>query len=719
MNNTKKTVSSFLILGLLACSGFLALNTASSSFERVNAESPSFSSAKTKKWAAEDFSGEVDADSNEITATVSQNNLTDTSQSLKVTFRSKTIPGYRTAIGNYVIQIDDPNFTGDEDNPVAEDYDVYDEATGFPILNGYVSFILGGSGRNANVYLPSTLTRKKEGANFIIKVTRVAANALTVDGAQYDGKNIWDKDRVKNIYIPNTMETIEAGAFTGYTWSGSAEDDPVIHYEGTTLPSGFAAGWTDAPEVAWDLSSTSYNNKASKAANVGGKLNDLPDPLGRPVNFVLGCRQDANHAIFNEPEHNKPLVVQYDRVVTENGVEKSRTTEFEELPILNENGPYDSIGPISSLSIPREFSFRIGQNEQIDPSSLVFHNIYEAGKSGETFAPDMSKPLKVVPTVSFSTSRHIGDLVSIKASMNSYFAGYSMFTLTMDKNLSITSTKYPEPHSLYLDVKSAMYEQNVSKIKTGETRIRYSLYNLYNSSYHFQYIGKNGEIKDITIPLKSVISYQELTSDKGNKVAVLLKNSAVAPDFSVDKVIMFELVDITIQMDLLTTSASGSTSILGKSSISYKFAYIEVYKLEKPASFFNWDLFLIIFFIAYVAVYVGAAFLVYKIMKEKFKNDEFRRVNGKKFIKQAALSGGGLGIVLAAVLFIIMRTSGFKNTIVVFNPTDPLLIAFSIVGMIILGYFIVYVIKLVKAERERRKAIRLKLNEDVEDDGTK
>ena len=105
-------------------------------------------------------------------------------------------------------------------------------------------------------------------------------------------------------------------------------------------------------------------------------------------------------------------------------------------------------------------------------------------------------------------------------------------------------------------------------------------------------------------------------------------------------------------------------------------------------------------------------------MKEKFKNDEFRRVNDKKFLKQAIIGGLGLGEVVLAILFLIMRTSGFKNTIVVFNPTDPFLIVTAIVGLIIVGYFIVYVIKLIKAEKERRKAIRLKLNEDVEDDGT-
>ena len=175
-------------------------------------------------------------------------------------------------------------------------------------------------------------------------------------------------------------------------------------------------------------------------------------------------------------------------------------------------------------------------------------------------------------------------------------------------------------------------------------------------------------------------------------------------------------------MDLLATSDTGSVTILGKSSKSYKFAYITV--VDNVASnaalgVFDWNIFLIVFFAAYIAIYAAAAFGLYKHMKEKYKNDEFRRVNDKKFLKSAILGGLGLGEVLAALLFLIMRTVGFKNTIVVFNPTDPILIGTAIAALIIIGYFIVHVIKRVKAEIERRKAIRLKLDEDVEDDGTK
>ena len=79
----------------------------------------------------------------------------------------------------------------------------------------------------------------------------------------------------------------------------------------------------------------------------------------------------------------------------------------------------------------------------------------------------------------------------------------------------------------------------------------------------------------------------------------------------------------------------------------------------------------------------------------------------------------GFLVIAAAIVFILMRVSGFANTIVAFNPTDPILIVFAVAGMIIGGYFIVLLVKAIKVEKERRKAIRLKLNEDVEDDGTK
>ena len=706
MNNIKKTVSSFLVLGLLACSGFVAANELTRSFDAANATAPiSLQKSSAKAYTADDFLSEEEANYEELGVSITQSTLTDTSQSLTVSFRSKTLAGYKTAIGNYIVEIDDPNYTGDDQNPAPEGYDKFNEETGLPEFEGRIAFIIGSvSEKNKNVYLPTKFTKA---GKFTARITTIGAGCVSAEGTEFNGDNAWSKEKITNIYIPNSIEKVEAGAFLGVPTEGV-----TIHYEGTEFPASiFETGWTDASASALDASATSYNLKANKKASAAAGKVDLPDALGRPINFILGCKQDPNNEKVASADCNRPLVIQYDKVKGEN-----RETIFEELELTNTtNSPYDSCGKLSAMSYTRLFGYKLGEGESIDDQSIIFHNIMKADATGKV---DTTKTYFAKPTIGYSEKQNITNLVSFKASRNSRFAGYSMFTLRMDKNLSITSERYPTPHSLYLDVKTDIYEQNKASIESGKTKIRYSLYNLYNSSFHFQYIGKSGELKDIVVPVKSLISYQTLDNNKNNLVSVLLKDSAIAPDFAPEKVRLFELQNITIQMDLLTTSDSGSTSILGKSSISYRFAYITVIDTDKNVKVFNWNLFLIIFFIAYVVVYAAAAFATYKIMKEKFKNDEFRRVNDKKFLKQALLGGGGLGLVLCAILFVFMRTVGFKNTIVVFNPTDPLLIAFSIVGLIIVGYFIVYIIKLVKAERERRKAIRLKLNEDVADDGT-
>ena len=711
MNNIKKTVSSFLVLGLLASSGFFAVSTTlNRSFTAANATAPTeYVKSSAREYTADDFSSEEEANYEELGVSITQSTLTDTSQSLTVSFRSKTLAGYKTAIGNYIVEIDDPNYTGDDQNPAPDGYDVFNEETGLPEFEGKIAFIIGSvSAKNKKVYLPSTFTKA---GKFTAKITTIGAGCVSADGAEFSGQNAWSTGKITDVYIPNTIEKVEAGAFTGVPSEGV-----TIHYEGTEFSSSvFASGWTDAAASALDASANSYDARANKKANATAGKVELPDPLGRPINFILGCTRDPNNEKVADEKCDRPLVIQYDKVTNNNGAE-TRETIYEELSLTNStNSPYDSCGKLSAMSYTRLFGYKLGPNESIDDESIIFHNIMKADATGVV---DTSKSYFAKPIIGYHEKQSISNLVTFKASTNSTFAGYSMFTLKMDKNLSITSERYPTPHSLYLDVKTDIYEQNKQSIESGRTKIRYSLYNLYNSSFHFQYVGSGNELKDIVVPVKSLISYQTLDNNKGNLVSVLLKDKAIAPDFKPEKVRLFELQDITIQMDLLTTTDSGSTSILGKSSISYRFAYITVIDTQKNISVFNWNMFLIIFFIAYVIVYAAAAFGVYKFMKEKFKNDEFRRVNDKKFLKQALLGGGGLGLVLCAILFIFMRTVGFKNTIVVFNPTDPLLIGFSIVGLIIVGYFIVYVIKLVKAERERRKAIRLKLNEDVADDGT-
>ena len=80
---------------------------------------------------------------------------------------------------------------------------------------------------------------------------------------------------------------------------------------------------------------------------------------------------------------------------------------------------------------------------------------------------------------------------------------------------------------------------------------------------------------------------------------------------------------------------------------------------------------------------------------------------------------GGLAIVILALMFIIFRFEAFNNAVVVYNPIDAYVIVFAVAAVITIGYYIKFFYTMIKTNLEKKKAIKLKLDEDVQDDGTK
>ena len=746
MNNIKKMMSHLLVLSVIG-GGLVA--GVFSSISKDNKSVGNYSYAPTiekqQKVNANDYSAEEMVDEEELTVTISASNVTETSQSIDVSFRSKTSIGFNDIRQkNFIISVNDPLFRGTK-NPVPDPeteeleqpFDRYEEIkTGkdengediiekLPVFDGAVAYILGTS-KNNSVYIPNKFIWDK---NFIIEVTSISANCITEKGAEYHNKNKWKK--VKDIFLPKEIVTAEPGAFT------SIPADVTIHYEGQTIPEGFAAGWVDNLDrvvcqktVPVEPEEPNENSEAIKiAARFDGEepeekiylekyrtqnIAGLVEDLDASASFIVGCSNTINTK-YSTAKFNRPLVIEYD--VVKDG---QKTKKYQELELTNTlNHYYDAVGDIRSSKYQRTIAFRLEKGEEVDDASIRFHNIMRVVE--DSVEVDTSKTYCAIPKIAYGgkakAKQKLSDLVSFKRGTNGTFAGYSIFSLSMNKNLSLVSERFAEPHSAYLDLATNMYIQNEAKIKSGEIKIRYLIYNLYKSSALIKYKGKGGEIKTVQMPIKTDITYQILERSKGNKVSLLFKNSSIGSDFSADKVVGFELVNVTMRMELITTSSAGSLSIIGKTGVEYKFGYLTVFE-DAKSNAFNWNIFLIIFLVAYVVLYAAGSYILFLVMKEKYKNDEFRRVNNKKFFKTALLDGLGFGVIAYAILFLIMRTTGFLNTIAVFNPVDPLLIGFAIAGAIIGGYFIVSLIKRIKVANERRKAIKLRLNEDVDEDGT-
>lgn len=729
MKHCKKLFSGLLTIGFLSTLGI----TAGHQNARFNAANAASGQDTEESYSEADFADETLVDEAELTVGITQSTTTATSQAIVLNFRSRTSVGFQPAKQNYIAQINDENFTGDQNKPAPEGYDrtyTYfelneegeEEEKVVPLFDGMITYVTGAKDTaGKRIYIPSYFVKR---GKFAIAIVTICTNATTEDGVEYNpsgsakGKNCWtnanNSSRITDIYIPDTVTTVESEAFTG------VPDYVNLHVEGNSLPIGFADDWTDALDSQIEISDDCYvdtsGEPVSKEAYAGPvNVTDLAES----TNFILGYKQNE---FYPGEEYDKPLVAQYDIVKFVEGGEQRRTV-YERLEVLSNKNSYDGVGDIGTTSFSRTIDIELEKDETIDDESVIIHNIYKIIDDEEhnTYTIDLNNHFYAVPSIDYSLKIDIEDLVSFEESGNGKFCGFSRFSLLMSKNLSHVSEAYPEPHSYYLDLKTNIYEQNRESINSGKTSIRYSLYNLYKASYHFVYEGSGGEIKDIIVPIdiSSGITYQVLNKDNGNVVACVLQDSAVASDFSADKVIKFEIKDLTVQMDLFTTSSSGSTSILGKSAIAYTFAYVTVFdRGDTTKSAFNFNLFVLLFFIGFVAGYAILAFIMFKVMKERYKNDEFRRVNNKKFLKSAVIGGIGSVIFALAVLFIIIRFSGFYNSIVTFNPADPFVIAFAIAGLVAFGYFVVVMVKMIKAEKERRKSIRLRLDEDVVDDGT-
>jgi amino acid transporter len=113
---------------------------------------------------------------------------------------------------------------------------------------------------------------------------------------------------------------------------------------------------------------------------------------------------------------------------------------------------------------------------------------------------------------------------------------------------------------------------------------------------------------------------------------------------------------------------------------------------------------------------LAVAYFFYK--KRRYRNDEFRRVKPKQYLKSSIINYFGFGLLTLSIVYIVARFGIMDTSIVAYNPLDVYVIIFSVAGLIFLGVTIKNLVVAIKNNAERKRAIRLHLGNDVIDDGT-
>ena len=619
----------------------------------------------------------------ELKASLISSTLTSTSHSFNFSFRTGA-EGFQNTSKSYIIAVNDStgtfdSFIADVNKMTADERTEYGKkvANGEIAPNEFDGYIIGIQNGNKNdearknIIIPKTFTR-----NRIFDITPRTIDAYAVDS--------WDS--ITSITIPSNITSVSSDSFAG------APTGTIFNIEHTTaVPEGWDEDWLPTGAVL----NTGYDYEGLCPANdKNAKYTNAKSYGDDSKNYILGYYPTEGEIT--------PLVAEYK-------LEGDTTVKYEEFKLQTSNACYNSVGSkISKNSQFLSIDIPITAGQKVDLDSVVIRNIYRNTKDvNNNIVPDTDAgSLYIYPTVSATKTYSLDEFLSYEFKQVSNFCGYMALSLNIDINKEL---------NIYSQLNKSYYTNNLKNIESGKYVIRYRLTSLNSCSFNVTYkVGDTSKTQHIDI--STPVPYYNFGGTHNNVVFLLNMNS-LGGDFNINNITKFEFNGLYVTLDLFIPE---NNAIVARSNVTTRFGNVVFLdNTDLPISHFDIDLFLIIFALVYVAVYVTCAILLHNYLKNKFKNDEFRRMNTQKFAISASLGLGGLGVVLYALVFIVLRFTLLSNTIVVFNPIDAFIIVTGIASVLIIGYFIKNMVTRIKAEKQRRLTIKLNLDKDAFNDGTK
>ena len=412
-------------------------------------------------------------------------------------------------------------------------------------------------------------------------------------------------------------------------------------------------------------------------------------------NYVLG-----NYSIA---ENYHPLTFYY-TVNKSDGTSEERSTIGDQQSA--DTYSYDAVGSTFSdeTIFKSNADLPLSAGESVDYSTLRIVNIFHVTKNvsptGEnSYVIDYSTNyLLKNPTLKATakTNYYLGDFVSNNAlkqvsSFNGYTSFICSYSSTIDEQYKLLSSSYTQ------------YKEHVDN---GEYSIRMRFVSLAKSHLRVRYT-------DGTTSISRILGSTFLRVNKSGDFQFLLS------DIRSKEVLAIDLLSVTIYADLYNNTLVNGGNPIGKTAFNLRFGCL-VFETpsQTTAPSLDYNLLMILVSLGVAALFVGGALAYFYYLKNKYKNDEFNRVDTRGYRKRAIIAFVFLEIVTEEILFLIGRTVLFQNSLIVYNPFDPFIIAFSVVLVIYFGYYIKFFAGRIKDLRTKREIDQLKINDSVIDDGT-
>lgn len=645
-----------------------------------------------------DFTGETQYVGEELAVSAVSSSETDFSTSYQVTYSTGGNSIYDNAGGSFVYVL---GYDTGEDGLIAyaewyksldvavQDQMQEDIAAGKAETVSFTGYIFKFESLKSEVFIPKTISRGEYEYNSVydVEIDGIAEHAFKKDS------------EVTKLYIPDTVLNIPAEAFS----LASKLTDIYVTFEESEKPAGWEEGWNCGKTVHWGEDIYSYAEKKNRAIYEHSQSSKLVKVGNDDYNYIFGYYP-------KDQEEQYPITVSYN-------LKGSSETQYVFVEKTNEHANYDSVGgkigtgaSSNAYSNSLYIDIDLEKGQEVDFDSIQIHNIFEA-ESEKVEGVIVWKP-KVVdgkvrryyaaPAKVFSKVSRLDDFLTLEFTTVSNFGGYT--------SVNANASKVKNGLEIYKKVKPYYYDIYEKNLKSGKAVVRYRLTQLGKASFR---VDTGSGYK--TIKPHSPVTQYILRQSSDNNLGFVFKNSALGEkNYSFKNVKSFAVKGMTLTIDIVNDG-----TIIKTTAAKARFGVIYIKAPSDKMNAFDADLLLILLAVGYTAGALLLSSTLFFVYKNVFKNDEFRRLKPKQFIRKAIIYWATSLALVLMVAFTVIRCTAFANAIVVYNPVDVFIVIFGIASIIIIGYFIKNLVAAQKARSQRKKAIKLGLVNEVADDGTK
>lgn len=420
--------------------------------------------------------------------------------------------------------------------------------------------------------------------------------------------------------------------------------------------------------------------------------------------FRVSFKSKTNDYIlgyYGEGEYNLPLSCSFDIKTVEGKIE----TRYFQTELTSKNNPYDGVGPdIGSDSLTLNFDITKNPGEIVDRDTFFIYNVFSAVREDNVYRPDLKKSYKISKIkTNYATVDNLDLSKYLQADLTkvSSFANFVSFEVKFNNEFD---KLYAEQNADIVDDDKTL-KDGIAKGKFG---MFFNFPSMKDAFIRLQY--KDGSVKEHMI--KDDSTSLLLNAKKGtSKYRFVMKNiktkhlervSLCAVNFSAEY--------RTIETNKLYV---GSNYQVRLGDLNFAAPKNDVTNVKHV----NILLILVLILVAFSFAFAGIALGLYFYRKNKYKNDEFKRVNKKEFVKTSLNAYFASAIVFFDILFIAFRAGSFHNSLQVFNPLDNFIVVLSVASIIYVGYWIKIMIQTIKNIQTQKSMAAL--NKDTkEDDGT-